>query len=114
MPIPSPRTRFGATFLGGIVPTGLKLVKLHGSLSWYYTGREEAPGGLIYETAGSVDFKWNAASLVWPPDERRYFADLQPMVLPPTAVKSPYYSNKMLQANWKHAAEETSNAEKLI
>jgi hypothetical protein len=83
-------------------------------LSWYYTGPDGAPGDLIYETAGHSDFKWNADSLIAPPDLNQYFADLDPMIVPPAAVKSPYYSNKILQANWKFAAEKLAETEELV
>jgi hypothetical protein len=94
----------------------MKLLKLHGSLSWRYTGPDGAPGDLIYETAGlrNVPFKWDANALVSPPDLRKYFSDLDPMIVPPAAVKSPYYSNKILQANWKIAAKELTEATELV
>jgi hypothetical protein len=53
MPIPPPHRRFALVFSSLPPPTGMKLLKLHGSLSWRYTGPDGAPGDLIYETAGA-------------------------------------------------------------
>ena len=42
------------------------------------------------------------------------FADREPMIVPPAAVKSPYYSNGVLRAIWKSAADQLSRAEELV
>jgi hypothetical protein len=91
----------------------MKLLKLHGSLSWRYARPNNGSGGLIYETAGLGKCKWNGESLssAWPTE---WWADLEPMIVPPAAVKSPYYSNSALQANWRIAAEKLCNAPELI
>jgi hypothetical protein len=36
------------------------------------------------------------------------------MIVPPTAVKSPYYNNRTLQELWRLAAEALSKAEELV
>ena len=36
------------------------------------------------------------------------------MIIPPTAVKSPYYGNGMLRANWKYAREALNEADELV
>ena len=91
----------------------MKLLKLHGSLSWRYARPNGGSGGLIYETAGVDNCQWNAQSLSssWPAE---YWADLDPMIVPPAAVKSPYYSNGVLQAYWRLAAKKLSQAEELV
>jgi hypothetical protein len=113
-PIPFVTRRFTMPPGRGLPPTdGIKLLKLHGSLSWRYAGPNGGSGGLIYETAGLGNCKWNAQSLKssWPAE---YWADLEPMIVPPTAVKSPYYSSSALQANWRIAAEKLRDAAELI
>jgi hypothetical protein len=113
-PVPLVTRRFSMPPGHGLPQTvGMKLLKLHGSLTWRYERPSGGPGGLIYETWGLGECKWNAKSLTsaWPP---AYWADLEPMIVPPAAVKSPYYSNAALQANWKLAAEALSNAGELV
>jgi hypothetical protein len=99
---------------GGLPPTvGMNLIKLHGSLSWRYAGPNSAPGDAIYETAGMIDCQSNAQGFASHLPET-ISADLEPMIVPPAAVKSPYYSNGVLQAYWKLAAKELSQAEELV
>jgi hypothetical protein len=117
LPIPLAASRFRVTPGALLAPQlqGLKLLKLHGSLSWRYTGPDGTPGDLIYETAGWFENpEWNAAGISSPDERDALSEDLYPMIVPPTAVKSPYYSNRTLQANWKRAARELGAAEEIV
>ena len=116
MPIRRPSSRFRMPpDLDFPQTQGMKLLKLHGSLSWRYIGPDGAPGDLIYETAGLGDFRWNAQGLSPCAFEESFSVDLgEPMIVPPTAIKSPYYSNRILQANWKIASAELATAKELV
>jgi hypothetical protein len=41
-------------------------------------------------------------------------ADREPMIVPPTAVKSSYYNNRTLRSLWMQAAEALSSADELV
>jgi hypothetical protein len=77
------------------------LIKLHGSLSWYYSG---APSyyGETFEDVGAWGF--------WEPTEPMKLEDVQsrapgmvPLVIPPTTSKSSYFENYVIQALWQRA-----------
>jgi len=100
----------------------LRLLKLHGSLNWRYSGPDSPPGDIIYDLGingrlyGQENLGWNTECL----EPRSYgeaeewAADRKPMIVPPTAVKSPYYNNRTLQALWTFAAEALREAHELV
>jgi hypothetical protein len=87
-----------------------KLCKLHGSLSWLRDHPTDEP--------------WDAQ--VWRTPfggrERETWADIrqrthglgQPMIVPPTLVKSGYLDNLYLRANWRAASEGLGSAETVV
>lgn len=115
VPIPPFTSRF--THVNYRLPpplgVGMSLLKLHGSLSWRYPGPNGSSSDLIYEAGGVLNCRWNAKSLA-PVYSEEYSTDLEPMIVPPAAVKSPYYTNGILQANWKLAAKALSEADELV
>jgi hypothetical protein len=106
---PAPITPIGARGGNALAdlrpPNGLQLFKLHGSLNWWYSGPRATPGDTIW-AASIRGEEWSAKGLEWIPAEAEQLAvDLKPMIVPPTAVKSPYYTNQTLQSLWQSAAE---------
>jgi hypothetical protein len=96
---------------------GLDVLKLHGSLDWRYSGPDGAPGDTIYVTNPGQDrnLRWDAQGLGFRnKDVEKLSLGLEPMIVPPAAVKSPYYNNRTLQAHWKRAAEELCKADELV
>jgi hypothetical protein len=93
---------------------GMRLLKLHGSLNWYYSGPDGPPGDTIYTTRGTEERpSWNAAEFSREAVERAAYG-LEPMIVPPAAVKSPYYSNHMLQGLWREAGQALRLADELV
>lgn len=94
--------------------TNFKLYKLHGSLGWWYQGPDGPPGDVVYDV-GIVGGQWDGQGL-YPIGETwlDWHSDLEPMIVPPAAVKSPYYSNGVLRSMWKKAAEKLSYARELV
>jgi hypothetical protein len=115
-PIPVILRRFETPWGGGNLKRveGMKLLKLHGSLTWRYAGPNGPLGNLIYETAGFDVFKWHAQALQARSDWYQYFDDLEPMIVPPAVVKSPYYDNGILRKIWKLAAKVLTTADELV
>lgn len=97
--------------IGGNGPETFKLLKLHGSLDWWYSGLGAEPSDPIYRMGWLGDFKrgivptWGAQTLV---------ADKVPMLIPPAATKTPFYQNRLLAAQWVQAGEALREAEELI
>jgi hypothetical protein len=106
--------------VGGIpAANGLRLLKLHGSLSWRYPGPGSTAGDPIYDL-GVSGSGWDVEG-IGPapfgngrPNAYKLSVDRKPMIVPPAAVKSPYYKNRTLQELWRLAAEALSQAEELV
>ncbi|CAN5627207.1 hypothetical protein BH09ACT8_BH09ACT8_65390 [soil metagenome] len=95
-------------------PGGFTLHKMHGSLGWWYSGPDSPPGDTVYDQGIRGD-QWYIDG-VFPPDEMSVslFADREPLIVPPAAVKSPYYSNSILKATWRAAADALKFADELV
>lgn len=104
-----------AGILGDDYPAdGMRLLKLHGSLNWYYSGPDSPPGDPIYDI-GIQGRSWSAeGSSPFYSNAEVAAADKFPMIVPPAAVKSPYYVNRTLQAMWIKAAQAIRNASELV
>lgn len=104
-----------ALIFGGNPPSdGLKLLKLHGSLNWRYSGTGGADSDPLYEMGNSAVSGWTAQSVAPSEDSEFSAYDLEPMIVPPAAVKNPYYGNRMIRALWRRAAEAISDADELV
>jgi len=120
---PVPITPIGARIgyhLGGTAErNGLRLLKLHGSLSWRYSGPGSAAGDIVYDL-GVLGSGWDVEGIgpipfgTGRPDAYELSVDREPMIVPPAAVKSPYYNNRTLQALWRLAADALRQAEELV
>jgi hypothetical protein len=115
---PAPITPIGARGGNALAelraPAGLRLLKLHGSLNWWYSGPRATPGDTIWGASLKGE-EWSAQGLEWIPEQTEQLAvDLQPMIVPPTAVKSTYYTNQTLQSLWQSAANAIREAKELV
>ncbi|MEU3648867.1 hypothetical protein AB0E59_36220 [Lentzea sp. NPDC034063] len=85
------------------------LMKLHGSRSWMYSGRQTFYGETIYD-ACRVD-GWSAD------DERPIkdwlIADKVPLVVPPTAGKTNFFNNETIRLEWRHAFNSLRDADRI-
>ena len=114
VPIPLVARRFTTLLGGSREKEGMELFKLHGSLSWRYTGPDGSSGDLVYEMGEPREPQWNAAGVAWDEASEKMAFDLEPMIVPPATVKSPYYNNRSIQATWARAAKELGEADGLI
>lgn len=102
-----------AAVFGADVPSRpvLDLYKLHGSTNWAFGGLGAPPNDRIVLTD---------ALPIWAPSSppthkpaaryRSRFADLTPLIIPPTFSKGPYFSNLALRAQWVDAANALAHA----
>ena len=104
---PVPVTPATARAGGALAPSDLdtfSLLKLHGSLSWYYSGTEAPPGDNVYSL---VDEGWGAPRR----DRDHWVVDKEPLVVPPLLEKSAFYANDLLRKQWQMAREAIQTAD---
>ena len=94
-PLQDLRARTGAGLYGSEAPVPFKLLKLHGSVNWYYSGSLEFSGEQVYYDAPDPHNS----------DRDEYLrTDLVPFIVPPVAAKSPFFASLALRAIWRAAA----------
>jgi hypothetical protein len=97
--------------LDGSVAASFRLLKLHGSLSWFM-----APG----DEAGATLRRWETPGTFGTPpvfDEaarRRALPGTEPFIVPPAASKSPYYRNLVARELWQRASQALRDASRVI
>lgn len=91
-----------------------KLLKLHGSLSWWYSGPDAEQSDPVYWTGWKGRFGEGMQAL-WPEfGDEDLVVDKLPMLVPPAATKTPFYKNRLLAAQWSQAAEALREADELV
>ncbi|MCE5239122.1 hypothetical protein LLH23_11620 [bacterium] len=97
---------------GGTFPATLRLLKLHGSTNWYYSGNFDNPGDQIYYVAvpRSGDDKREEARQL----DEEHVRDKVPLVIPPVATKTGFYANDTLRLLWHDAARAVSAADRVF
>jgi hypothetical protein len=91
-----------------------KLLKLHGSLSWWYSGPDAEQSDPIYWMGWRGRFG-DGIQPLWPEfGGESLVMDKLPMLVPPAATKTPFYKNRLLAAQWAQAAEALRAAEELV
>lgn len=92
------------------VPVRFRLLKLHGSLSWYWV-----PG----DQTGSTVQRWRLPGSFGKPeptdeDERRRLLPGEPFVVPPASLKSDYLRNPVTRDIWRRAGEAVATAARVV
>lgn len=95
-------------------PAPMALLKLHGSLTWYWSGLDAEPTDTIFDIG--LNRGWSTDGLVSPYQDNldTLVPDKVPMVVPPTATKSRFYDNAVLSSQWKQAARAIYQAQELV
>lgn len=119
------RTRPGKAVLGASPrepQVRFDLLKLHGSLNWFYSGLGDSAADTIY--LGSTPGLWSVPVspgsidrdevVFGNPRERDYLVDKVPLIIPPAAAKGSYYSNLSLRRQWQVAAAALDAADELV
>ncbi|MYJ78639.1 MAG: hypothetical protein F4047_10960 [Caldilineaceae bacterium SB0670_bin_27] len=105
-------SRSGAGLWGSEYPASFRLLKLHGSVNWHYSGREDFHGETIF---------FSDVPEFGPPDDvaardaatrrlRDMAADKETLLIPPVAEKTTYFNNETVRALWKDAANALQHA----
>lgn len=93
------------------VARSLRLLKLHGSLSWYWSPDDET---------GVTLQRWRVPGTfgVHSPDDEearlRALPGRVPFIVPPTAIKSSYLTNLVVREIWRRARTALAKAKRLI
>jgi len=110
----APLATRGSSIIGGGRTQSFKLLKLHGSTNWYYSGPGAGLSDTIYDS-GLYEQHWPASGndLV-DPDVDELTADKTPLLIPPVAVKTTFYENSALRVQWQAAARAISEADEVV
>ncbi|HEU0129679.1 MAG TPA: hypothetical protein VFQ85_01645 [Mycobacteriales bacterium] len=99
--------RYGAALGSGPVDT-LRLLKLHGSLNWLYSGRSDFAGETLYDLGiGRSWFDYGDVSMAAAMDK-------VPLIVPPTAAKSSFFRHETVRGQWRLAAQALGAADRVI
>jgi len=95
-------------------PQSFRLLKLHGSLGWWYSGPEAPESDPIYWMGWDGHFGQGTRQLWAEFGGDGLVSDKIPMIVPPAATKAPFYKNRLLASQWAQAAEALHDAEELV
>jgi len=88
-----------------------RLLKLHGSINWYFPGDENAPGQQVYYSnellRGEAARPKHVATL------NRNKIDLVHLIVPPVAEKSLFYNTGLLRALWRGFLEAVQTCDEV-
>lgn len=90
----------------------MRLAKLHGSLSWYYSGAETFFGEAIYDVG--VRPVWGSSSEDKFITKGHYVLDKVPLIVPPTASKNRFFANEAVRGNWRSASAYLRTVAELV
>ena len=89
IPIPAVASRLGGALTAGAAKT-FTLLKLHGSTSWLWSGRQPPADQTVYRV---VPGAWDDPERVGGQD--RLSVGLAPLIVPPTLTKSAFYEGDL-------------------
>ena len=86
-------------------------LKLHGSINWYYSGRDDFFGETILfsEELPFGDERWSDIHFRWPQSR-----DKERLVIPPTTEKNTYFNNETVRRLWREAGHALRKAERVF
>ncbi|MCS6902749.1 MAG: hypothetical protein NZO41_00485 [Candidatus Bipolaricaulota bacterium] len=110
-----------AAVLGDLEDYMFDLVKLHGSINWFYSGLEEFPGEQIYcrlvnSKSPYKDDYVSERSILWGVSQevlKMLLSDRINFIIPPVAEKSRFYSNRTVRSLWGKARDYLQQAEEI-
>jgi hypothetical protein len=89
----------------------LRLLKLHGSLNWYWRAGDSSGVSVARRDLPG----WFGEPQPYDEEQRRRaLPGRTPFVVPPSASKSDYYANPITQEMWRQAAERLRHARRLV
>ena len=86
-------------------------LKLHGSINWYYSGRDDFFGETIFfsEDRPFGDETWNDVNF-----RRPQSRDKEPLIIPPATEKNMYFNNETVRRLWREAGCALQEAKRVF
>ena len=89
-----------------------RLLKIHGSINWYFSGYEGFPGEQVYYTEidsplPETDYESESELL------KINRIGLSPLIIPPVAEKSSFYDNTLIKSLWTTFYKAISDADEI-
>ena len=104
-------SRTGSAIWGKEPLKTFKLLKLHGSMNWYYSGRPDAYGETIFYD----DVPPFASGLDNVEKERRARSrDKETLIIPPISEKTTYFRHETISGLWREAAWAIKTARRIF
>jgi len=90
-----------------------RLIKLHGSSNWFYSGRSDFRGETIYY-APVYDWRttWTQHD-TWDQQNQEAVSDKVPLIVPPVTDKIPYFGHETVRSLWAGAATALRQADRI-
>jgi NAD-dependent SIR2 family protein deacetylase len=90
----------------GVATFKFKLLKLHGSINWYYAGDENTPSQQVYaEDYATVSRHRNTLE--------KLKMDLVPLIIPPITEKTPFYGTNLVKTAWISLQQAIKEADEI-
>ena len=91
-----------------------RLLKLHGSTNWYYSGRPATAGEPIYFVPPLAGRRSTERERDQNAERIRAVADKYPFLIPPVYDKSPLLTHETIRALWFEAGDALKHARRII
>ena len=101
----------GLAYLAADPADTFRLLKLHGSLNWYWAPPDTSGASIARRALPGL---FGSPEPYTEEERRRRLPGRVPFVVPPSAVKSPYYRNPVIREIWQQAAERLRNADRVF
>ena len=89
-----------------------QLLKLHGSLNWYYSGSSSFYGEQIYDIL--LNRGWSPDHTDSEEELEKRAIDKVPLIVPPTLNKSLYFNNETVRSQWILARRALADAARIF
>ena len=87
------------------------LLKLHGSMNWYYSGRPEFYGeNILYADVPPLGSDFQTVEK----ERRKRSRDKDTLIIPPVTEKTTYFRNETICRLWHEAAQELKSADRIF
>lgn len=109
-PITRLATRDGSLYLTGSYEATYRLLKLHGSINWFFSGDENIPHQEVYY---SDVFVIDDPSQSFIMNVKKNRKDLLPLIIPPVAEKTRFYNLRIVRSVWRDFRSAIEEAEEI-
>ena len=85
--------------------------KLHGSVNWHYSGREDFYGETIFYSDVS---SWGPKQHDYEKESRLFAGDKETLIIPPVAEKTTFFNNETVRRLWQEASDHLEGATRVF